>query len=118
MCGIVGYLGKREAIKILLPGLKNLEYRGYDSADIVTLNQNKFNIRRSVGKIVNLEKLLKKKPVKGKIGLGHTRWATHGQPSEKNAHPHTDCKKNLVIVHNGIIENYQSLRTELKRGEN
>ncbi|NOX96765.1 MAG: glutamine--fructose-6-phosphate transaminase (isomerizing) [Nitrospirae bacterium] len=113
MCGIVGYIGDRKAVPILLEGLKRLEYRGYDSAGIATLNRGKLTVRRCQGKIRGLEKVLKKKPVEGRIGLGHTRWATHGRPSEENAHPHTDCRGSLVVVHNGIIENYLSLKEEL-----
>lgn len=115
MCGIVGYIGDRQAVPLLLEGLKRLEYRGYDSAGIATLRKGKLTVRRCKGKIRELEKILKKRPLKGQMGLGHTRWATHGRPSEENAHPHTDCRGSLVIVHNGIIENYLSLKEELSR---
>ena len=111
MCGIVGYLGKRDASPIIISGLKKLEYRGYDSAGICTMNPGSVEIRRSEGKLVNLEQLLKKEPVCGTIGIGHTRWATHGKPSESNAHPHR--AGSVVVVHNGIIENYVSLRSAL-----
>ena len=113
MCGIVGYVGSREAGQILVDGLKRLEYRGYDSSGLAILNQGSIQLRRSVGKISNLEAVLKGDPPRGWIGLGHTRWATHGAPSEENAHPHTDCSKKIVVVHNGIIENYSRLKSEL-----
>lgn len=115
MCGIVGYVGGRQAVPLLLEGLKRLEYRGYDSAGIAALRKGKITIRRGRGNIRELEKLLKEKPLKGWVGLGHTRWATHGRPSEENAHPHTDCEGNLVVVHNGIIDNYLFLKEELSR---
>lgn len=115
MCGIVGYIGKRRVVPIILEGLKRLEYRGYDSAGIVYLLDGKLVKRRSEGKLSNLVELLEQEGESGSnIGLGHTRWATHGAPSEANAHPHSDCSGNLVVVHNGIIENYHSLRQELK----
>ncbi|MBE9520703.1 MAG: glutamine--fructose-6-phosphate transaminase (isomerizing) [Proteobacteria bacterium] len=115
MCGIVGYIGKRRVVPIILEGLKRLEYRGYDSAGIVYLLDGRLVKRRSEGKLSNLEELLEQEGESGSnIGLGHTRWATHGAPSEANAHPHSDCSGNLVVVHNGIIENYHSLRQELK----
>ncbi len=113
MCGIVGYLGKGDAIKVILDGLHRLEYRGYDSAGIAVLQGNKLQVRRCCGKVDNLAAKLKKSPIYGNLGVGHTRWATHGRPSEENAHPHTDCRKSLVVVHNGIIENYMSLKREL-----
>lgn len=120
MCGIVGFVGRRPAAPILLEGLKRLEYRGYDSAGIGVLSPNgKLNIIREVGKIANLEKKLKKYPVSGFVGISHVRWSTHGAPSEENAHPHTDCKGEIVLVHNGIIENYHELRERLRaRGHN
>ncbi len=114
MCGIVGYVGDKEVVPILLQGLKALEYRGYDSAGVATIHRGKIGIRRCQGKVANLEAILGMDPLEGRVGLGHTRWATHGRPSEENAHPHTDCKGELVIVHNGIIENYLPLRTKLK----
>ncbi|MCX5789801.1 MAG: glutamine--fructose-6-phosphate transaminase (isomerizing), partial [Elusimicrobia bacterium] len=113
MCGIVGYTGAKEAAPLLVDGLRRLEYRGYDSAGLAVLANGRIELRRSVGKLSNLESLLKKEPVKGTIGLGHTRWATHGRPSEENAHPHTDCTKKLVVIHNGIIENYVGLKEKL-----
>ncbi len=113
MCGIVGYIGEREASPIILKGLKHLEYRGYDSAGIASIYRGKIHIRRCAGKVLDLENIILQKPLMGEIALGHTRWATHGKPSEENTHPHTDCKKELVIVHNGIIENYLSLRDSL-----
>jgi glucosamine--fructose-6-phosphate aminotransferase (isomerizing) len=113
MCGIIGYIGNREAFPIILRGLKHLEYRGYDSAGIASIYKGKIHIRRCAGKIADLENIISQKPLVGKIALGHTRWATHGKPSQENAHPHTDCKKELVIVHNGIIENYLSLKDSL-----
>jgi glucosamine--fructose-6-phosphate aminotransferase (isomerizing) len=111
MCGIVGYLGNQDASPIIINGLKKLEYRGYDSAGICTMNSGAVEIRRSAGKLINLEQLLKKEPVYGTIGIGHTRWATHGKPSEINAHPHR--AGSVVVVHNGIIENYGTLKSEL-----
>src|SRR5690242_19449469 len=115
MCGIVGYVGERPAGPILLDGLKRLEYRGYDSSGLAVMNGASVGLRRSVGKISNLEGVLKKHPLQGRVGLGHTRWATHGVPSEENAHPHRDCTGRIVVVHNGIIENYSVLKAELVR---
>ena len=113
MCGIVGYVGNKDVVPILIDGLKRLEYRGYDSAGIGVIENGRLELRRCVGKICNLENVLKEKPCKGSIALGHTRWATHGRPSEENAHPHTDCQDRLVVVHNGIIENYLTLKKGL-----
>jgi glutamine---fructose-6-phosphate transaminase (isomerizing) len=112
MCGIVGYTGQQDATGIIIEGLRRLEYRGYDSAGICTISDHKASIRRSEGKLANLERLLVAEPVVGSIGIGHTRWATHGRPSEINAHPHQ--AGSVVVVHNGIIENYLQLRDELK----
>jgi len=115
MCGIIGYIGKREAQGILLNGLKRLEYRGYDSSGMATIlaNKNAISIRRLPGKIIALEKLLKTKPLSGSVGIAHTRWATHGVPNQVNAHPHSDCHNEIVVVHNGIIENYETLKADL-----
>ncbi|MGB4600701.1 MAG: glutamine--fructose-6-phosphate transaminase (isomerizing) [Trichlorobacter sp.] len=112
MCGIVGYIGPQEATPIIFEGLRKLEYRGYDSAGIATLQPDGIAVRRSEGKLINLAKLLQEQPLTGTIGIGHTRWATHGRPSETNAHPHKAGP--IVVVHNGIIENYLSLREQLK----
>ena len=115
MCGIVGYVGERPVLPVLLEGLRRLEYRGYDSAGVAFLHEGKIKVVRALGKLVNLQErltLLGYSP-KG-VGLGHTRWATHGEPSEENAHPHADCQQRLVVVHNGIIENYHALREELE----
>lgn len=114
MCGIIGILGKNDAAPLLLEGLKRLEYRGYDSAGIATLCEGGIDRRRAEGKLVNLEKRLQDKPLKGSAGIGHTRWATHGVPNEENAHPHATDK--VVIVHNGIIENFQELKDEVMEG--
>ena len=115
MCGIVGYVGPREASDVLISALKRLEYRGYDSAGVAALDGDGIQVRRCVGKLGNLEKLLAQTPLAGSIGIGHTRWATHGRPSEENAHPHRAGR--VVLIHNGIIENYLELRAELvKRG--
>ncbi len=117
MCGIVGYVGHRRVIPVLLEGLKRLEYRGYDSAGIACLNGDRLLLSRAQGKLINLdEKTADIRSLASGIGLGHTRWATHGEPSEENAHPHRDCHEELVVVHNGIIENYHSLRERLKGG--
>ena len=113
MCGIVGYIGGQEATPVILEGLKKLEYRGYDSAGIATLDEGDAGIRRSEGKLVNLEELLRDQPLAGSIGIGHTRWATHGRPSEINAHPHKAGP--IIVVHNGIIENYLQLKEGLKQ---
>ena len=115
MCGIVGYIGHRPAQPILLSGLKSLEYRGYDSSGVATIltNKNAISIRKSPGKIIALENILKKKPLSGSTGIAHTRWATHGAPNQENAHPHLDCHSEIAVVHNGIIENYVSLKAEL-----
>ncbi|MDW7646295.1 MAG: glutamine--fructose-6-phosphate transaminase (isomerizing) [Desulfuromonadales bacterium] len=112
MCGIVGYIGFQEATPIILDGLRRLEYRGYDSAGIATLDGGKIEIRRARGKLVNLEKILQERPLAGACGIGHTRWATHGRPSEINAHPH--YAGGIVVVHNGIIENYLPLKERLR----
>ncbi|MEA3420472.1 MAG: glutamine--fructose-6-phosphate transaminase (isomerizing), partial [Acidobacteriota bacterium] len=114
MCGIVGYIGNRNATSVLINSLKKLEYRGYDSAGIAVIGRKGLELARCKGKISNLEQLIEGRKLTGKIGLGHTRWATHGRPSEENAHPHTDCEGKIVIVHNGIIENYLSLKKSLK----
>ena len=115
MCGIMGYVGKKEASEILLSGLKKLEYRGYDSAGIALINDDRINTARCKGKLSELERIVTNGSYHGKIGIGHTRWATHGKPSEENAHPH--CSKNVVVVHNGIIENHIELRERLvKKG--
>ena len=115
MCGIIGYVGKREALPIIINGLKRLEYRGYDSAGITVLEEGKIKCLKTKGKIADLEHKLKKNNFLGKIALGHTRWATHGEPSEKNAHPQWDCQKKIMVVHNGIIENYLQLKKKLKK---
>ena len=112
MCGIMGYVGPQEAAPILVDGLRRLEYRGYDSAGIAVANGS-INVRKAQGKITNLEELLESKPLEGSIGIGHTRWATHGAPTDLNAHPHPDPSGEFVVVHNGIIENFQSLKDEL-----
>jgi glutamine---fructose-6-phosphate transaminase (isomerizing) len=115
MCGIVGYIGLKQAPQIVMQGLKQLEYRGYDSAGIAVLEQNgRIALRRDVGKLSNLEQLLYKSPLKGHIGIGHTRWATHGEPSERNAHPHMSMNARIVVVHNGIVENFLELKEELE----
>jgi glucosamine--fructose-6-phosphate aminotransferase (isomerizing) len=113
MCGIVGYIGKQDATPIILEGLKKLEYRGYDSAGLAVLQDNKIEIRRDVGKLKNLTSLVLESPMNGHVGIGHTRWATHGVPSERNAHPHFGSTGDVVIVHNGIVENYLELREDL-----
>src|SRR5258707_9280908 len=113
MCGIVGYVGPREATPVIMQGLRKLEYRGYDSAGIAVFTNGHLEVRRSVGKLDNLETMLAKDPLHGTPGLGHTRWATHGRPSEQNAHPHRAGK--IVVIHNGIIENYLDLRAKLER---
>src|ERR1700704_1057103 len=115
MCGIVGYIGDQAAVPIILDGLKRLEYRGYDSAGIAVLEKgNCLGVRRAQGKLRNLEEVLKLNPVEGVFGIGHTRWATHGRPTEENAHPHRDCHGDIVVVHNGIVENYLSLKHQLE----
>jgi len=116
MCGIVGYVGHRDALSFILPGLRRLEYRGYDSAGIVTVSKGTLDVRKTTGKIADLERLLGSDRPSGALGIGHTRWATHGRPSDHNAHPHVDCRSQLAIVHNGIIENYRELRKTLAAG--
>lgn len=113
MCGIVGYVGNGDASNFLIDGLRRLEYRGYDSAGIAVYENGEIKIEKKKGRLANLEEALKDAPLHGNIGIGHTRWATHGQPSDHNAHPHGDCHNHFVIVHNGIIENYMNLKKEL-----
>ena len=113
MCGIFGYIGNRDAVPLVLSGLRSLEYRGYDSAGIAVINNGEVELRRCSGKLSNLESLLAEEPLSGTYGLGHTRWATHGRPTEENAHPHRDCKGRVVVVHNGIIENYLAIKRTL-----
>jgi glutamine---fructose-6-phosphate transaminase (isomerizing) len=115
MCGIVGYIGARKAVPIILDGLRRLEYRGYDSAGIAVMDdQSELVVRRASGKLRNLEEVIRMNPVDGLYGIGHTRWATHGRPTEENAHPHRDCKGEIVVVHNGIVENYMHLKQQLQ----
>jgi len=114
MCGIVGYVGKKRVVPVIIDGLRRLEYRGYDSAGIaVAGNGDGLQIRRAEGKLRNLEETIRLKPLDGTYGIGHTRWATHGRPTEENAHPHRDCTGNIVVVHNGIVENYLTLKKKL-----
>jgi glucosamine--fructose-6-phosphate aminotransferase (isomerizing) len=115
MCGIIGYVGGRKVVPLLINGLKRLEYRGYDSAGIAIVGENEVKIRRCAGKIKFLEELTKVEPIEGTYGLGHTRWATHGRPNEENAHPHRDCTGDIVIVHNGILDDYVPIKNELSR---
>jgi glucosamine--fructose-6-phosphate aminotransferase (isomerizing) len=113
MCGIIGYVGSKTASNVLIDGLRRLEYRGYDSSGVVVLQDGVFEMEKRPGKLSELEKVLSKRPLEGHIGIGHTRWATHGQPNQVNAHPHLSCDESLVLVHNGIIENFESLKREL-----
>ena len=113
MCGIVGYLGKKPIVPVLLEGLKRLEYRGYDSAGIATFSNGHVNVVKQAGKISNLETLLHNRAINGGVGIAHTRWATHGVPNSTNAHPHTDCKGKIALIHNGIIENFGVIKTDL-----
>ena len=115
MCGIVGYIGKRKAYPILIKGLKRLEYRGYDSAGVAIISDDQqLNVYKTKGKVSDLENFVTQKDISGTIGIAHTRWATHGEPNDVNAHPHYSQSKNLALIHNGIIENYAQLREELK----
>ena len=115
MCGIVGYVGGKKVVPVILEGLRRLEYRGYDSAGIAvgSLTRTTLEVRRAKGKLANLEEVLREHPLEGSFGIGHTRWATHGRPTEENAHPHRDCSGRIVVVHNGIVENYLDLKREL-----
>src|SRR5580700_536889 len=114
MCGIVGYIGPKKVVPVIVEGLRKLEYRGYDSAGIaVVTKEGKLEIRRAPGKLRNLEEVLQKSPIEGTYGIGHTRWATHGRHTEENAHPHRDCHGDIVVVHNGIVENYLALKHQL-----
>jgi glutamine---fructose-6-phosphate transaminase (isomerizing) len=116
MCGIVGYVGKKHVVPVIIEGLRKLEYRGYDSAGIAVAgngNHGEMQVRRAEGKLRNLEEVIRLKPLEGTYGIGHTRWATHGRPTEENAHPHRDCTGKIVVVHNGIVENYLSLKKKL-----
>jgi len=114
MCGIVGYIGNRKAVPIIVEGLRRLEYRGYDSAGLAVFSDGQLAIRRASGKLRNLEEAIQLNPVEGGFGIGHTRWATHGRPTEENAHPHRDCRGEIVVVHNGIVENYLALKQQLQ----
>src|SRR5213595_4182391 len=114
MCGIVGYVGPREAVSFLVEGLARLEYRGYDSAGVAVLNGRGVETRKLAGRIAGLRELLARAPVHGRCGIGHTRWATHGAPNDRNAHPHLDDNGDVAVIHNGIIENFAELRAELE----
>ena len=113
MCGIVGYIGKQDATPIIIDGLGRLEYRGYDSAGVAVIKDGCINLRRDVGKLANLRAKVQADPISGNIGIGHTRWATHGASAERNAHPHVSMDGEFVVVHNGIVENYLELKHEL-----
>src|SRR6476661_5132230 len=104
MCGIIGYIGSKEVVPVLIEGLRRLEYRGYDSAGVAVVRDGAIDLRRSAGKLARLEEVIATTPIDGEYGIGHTRWATHGRPTEENAHPHRDCTGRIVVVHNGIIE--------------
>src|SRR4028119_1886035 len=115
MCGIVGYVGNKQVVPLIIDGLRKLEYRGYDSAGIAVVDDAKhLEMRRAEGKLRNLEECIRLNPLDGNYGIGHTRWATHGRPTEENAHPHLDCTGRIVVVHNGIIENYLKLKDALR----
>jgi glucosamine--fructose-6-phosphate aminotransferase (isomerizing) len=115
MCGIIGYIGSKQVVPVLIDGLRRLEYRGYDSAGVAVVKDGEMQLRRSAGKLSRLEEILGSAPLDGEYGVGHTRWATHGRPTEENAHPHRDCTGRIVVVHNGIIENYLDLKRQLER---
>ena len=115
MCGIIGYIGEKQVLPILIDGLRRLEYRGYDSAGVAVVRNGAIELRRSAGKLSRLEDVLVTQPLQGDYGIGHTRWATHGRPTEENAHPHRDCTGRIVVVHNGIIENYLDLKRQLQQ---
>src|SRR5947208_4456800 len=115
MCGIIGYVGSRDVVPVLIGGLKKLEYRGYDSAGIAVINGSGVEVVRAEGKLSNHETKLHDKPLHGSFGMGHTRWATHGKPNENNAHPHRDCTGQVVVIHNGIIENFLPLKQQLQQ---
>ena len=115
MCGIIGYTGSKNATKVILNGLARMEYRGYDSAGVAVLEKGDLNARKKQGKLRVLREELRRHPIKGQTGVGHTRWATHGVPNDVNAHPHIDHTEKIAVVHNGIIENYQDLKKELKK---
>src|SRR5215831_10414985 len=114
MCGIIGYIGPKDVVPVLIDGLRRLEYRGYDSAGVAVVRGGQVELRRSAGKLSRLEDVINGQPINGEYGVGHTRWATHGRPTEENAHPHRDCTGKIVVVHNGIIENYLELKKELQ----
>src|SRR5574339_527904 len=114
MCGIIGYIGGKQVLPILIDGLRRLEYRGYDSAGVAVVRNGSIELRRSAGKLARLEEVIATAPLEGDYGVGHTRWATHGRPTEENAHPHRDCTGRIVVVHNGIIENYLDLKQQLQ----
>src|SRR5690606_8613074 len=117
MCGIVAYIGTKDAYPVIIKGLKRLEYRGYDSAGVALLQEGDLKIYKKAGKVADLEQFVEGKDLSGTIGIGHTRWATHGEPNDRNAHPHLSFSKRYAIVHNGIIENYAAIKAELqKRG--
>ena len=115
MCGIIGYIGEKQVLPILIDGLRRLEYRGYDSAGVAVVRGGAIELRRSAGKLARLEEVIAVNPLDGEYGIGHTRWATHGRPTEENAHPHRDCTGRIVVVHNGIIENYLDLKRQLEQ---
>jgi len=114
MSGIIGYIGNKRVVPVLLEGLQRLQYRGYDSAGLAVIGNGALEIRRSTGKLRHLEEVIRLNPLDGTYGIGHTRWATHGAPTEGNAHPHRDCQGTVVVVHNGIIENYLELKKQLE----
>ena len=113
MCGIVGYLGSRDVVEVLVSGLSKLEYRGYDSSGITVLEQNELRTVKTKGKLINLVEKLKVEPLDAHVGIGHTRWATHGEPSDVNSHPHNSNNNKISVVHNGIIENYNEIKVKL-----
>ena len=115
MCGIIGYIGSKQVVPVLIDGLRRLEYRGYDSAGVAVVHDGQIALRRTAGKLARLEDAIHADPIEGDYGVGHTRWATHGRPTEENAHPHRDCRGRIVVVHNGIIENYLELKHDLER---
>src|SRR5208337_5266314 len=114
MSGIIGYIGNKRVVPVLLEGLQRLQYRGYDSAGLAVMKDGTLEVRRARGKLRNLEEVIRLDPLEGTYGIGHTRWATHGAPTEENAHPHRDCHGSVAVVHNGIIENYEELKKQLE----